>query len=405
MNAGYPPPDLATQHSQTLVEPSTSGTDQLAKEHASPALLNPHYIPQDRGQMILAVAITMLVLTMITVVIRLVTRWKLVGGQKGIGWDDWLMIPAVMSLAAYTTGNILGVKHGGLGKHIYDSTMAEIIFLVKVTYILTVLYIMEAFFVKMSILIFYLRLTGRAYLGIRRTIIGMMVFVSVHTVAYVIGFSVVCGPSVHWNSTVHFTGTCPNQNVFRNSFIGVSSIHVITDFVILLLPIRIVWRLQVPLSRKFSLAALFGLGLVACIASIMRLVNTPKVSSDPDFTWIAAPAFLWGQLEVSATIIAASAPGIRPLFNKSFRKLHSNSGVAFIRPIVPGSSKNCQPTDITAPDQRVENDLEQGIGLKSLSGASLSRTSLELSIQTHDEEDIAGAFQREPLVLPEDVLR
>jgi len=135
------------------------------------------------------------------------------------------------------------------------------------------------------------------------------------------------------------------------------------------------------------------------------LASIPKVSSDPDFTRTAVPPALWAQLEVAATIIAASAPGIRPLFNKSFRKLRSNSGAAFIRSIVPGSSKKFRPTDITAPDQRVENDLEQGIGLKSLSDASLSRTSLELSIQTHDEEDIAGAFQREPLVLPESVLR
>jgi len=339
-------------------------------------------------------------------VIGLVTKWRLVGRGQGIGWDDWLMIPAAMCLGGYTTVNILGVKHGGLGKHIYDSTTAEINFLLKVIYIGSVLYVIEGFFVKMSILIFYLRLTGRAYLGIRRTIIGMMVFVSAYTVAYVIAVSIVCGPvNAHWGSILHFAEVCPNRILYRNFFLGVSSIHVITDFIVLLLPIPMVWRLQVPLSRKFSLAALFGLGFVACIASIMRLANIPGVMSNFDLSWSAVMVVLWGQLEVAATIIAASAPGIRPLFNRSFRKLRSNGGVAFIRSIVPGSSKNCQPTDITAPDQRVENDLEQGIGLKSLSGASLSRTSLELSIQTHDEEDIAGAFQRGPLVLPEDVLR
>jgi len=78
MNAGYSP-DVATQHSQTPAEPSASGPDQLVKEHASPALLNPHYVPQDRGRVILAMAITMLALTTITVVIRLMTKWKLVG--------------------------------------------------------------------------------------------------------------------------------------------------------------------------------------------------------------------------------------------------------------------------------------------------------------------------------------
>jgi len=54
----------------------------------------------------------------------------------------------------------------------------------------------------------------------------------------------------------------------------------------------------------------------ACIASIMRLANIPTVSSSFDLPWRAVLAVLWGQLELAATIIAASAPGIRPLFNK-----------------------------------------------------------------------------------------
>lgn len=46
--------------------------------------------------------------------------------------------------------------------------------------------------------------------------------------------------------------------------------NVVSDVAILLLPLRPIWRLQVPWTSKIRIAAIFGLGLFACAASAGR---------------------------------------------------------------------------------------------------------------------------------------
>ena len=43
-----------------------------------------------------------------------------------------------------------------------------------------------------------------------------------------------------------------------------------SDVTILLLPLRPIWRLQVPWTSKVRIAAIFGLGIFACAASAVR---------------------------------------------------------------------------------------------------------------------------------------
>ena len=75
---------------------------------------------------------------------------------------------------------------------------------------------------------------------------------------------------------------------------GVASgvMNVVSDFTILILPLPIIWRLQMPWGKKSRVIAVFGVGLFACIASILRLVynleltrvtfNTPTYQLDID---------------------------------------------------------------------------------------------------------------------------
>jgi hypothetical protein len=49
------------------------------------------------------------------------------------------------------------------------------------------------------------------------------------------------------------------------------SVNVATDFLILILPLPICIRLQMPLNKKLRILSVFGIGLFACIASVVRL--------------------------------------------------------------------------------------------------------------------------------------
>ncbi|KAL8784421.1 MAG: hypothetical protein Q9195_009049 [Heterodermia aff. obscurata] len=91
--------------------------------------------------------------------------------------------------------------------------------------------------------------------------------------------------------------------------------NVITDILILCLPIRFVVRLQMKRARKLQVFVAFGLGGIVCIFGIIRCYYIGKTSTT-DPAWTAAPGAIWSQVEVSVGIISACLPVYRPLFKK-----------------------------------------------------------------------------------------
>lgn len=64
------------------------------------------------------------------------------------------------------------------------------------------------------------------------------------------------------------------------------SLHIVTDLLLLPVPIIIVWRLQMRLSRKVRLMLVFCVGIVSSIASIMRNILTSRIASDLTCTYL-----------------------------------------------------------------------------------------------------------------------
>lgn len=54
---------------------------------------------------------------------------------------------------------------------------------------------------------------------------------------------------------------------------------VITDFCVLILPIREVWRLQMSTKKKYALTFIFGLGALSTAAGIVRFVLVVMASN------------------------------------------------------------------------------------------------------------------------------
>ncbi|MCJ1259014.1 hypothetical protein MMC24_006848, partial [Lignoscripta atroalba] len=64
-------------------------------------------------------------------------------------------------------------------------------------------------------------------------------------------------------------GHCINDNHGIQVYSG--SLNVLSDFSILVLPLPLIWRLQMPFLRKLRVTAVFSVGLFACITSVVRL--------------------------------------------------------------------------------------------------------------------------------------
>ncbi|KAL8660248.1 MAG: hypothetical protein Q9202_006740 [Teloschistes flavicans] len=114
-----------------------------------------------------------------------------------------------------------------------------------------------------------------------------------------------------WDFTVP-GGHCINFSAFAR-FTGV--MNVVTDVLILSLPIPIVWSLHLERSKKIGVCALFLLGGFVCVTSIVRLYYLEAVDSGHgvDPTWENVNAAIWSCVEPCIGIVCACLPVMGPL--------------------------------------------------------------------------------------------
>lgn len=65
----------------------------------------------------------------------------------------------------------------------------------------------------------------------------------------------------------------------------------------MILPLRLVWGLQMSIRRKLAVGALFSVGIFCTITAIVRLVQIDLKTQDtqPNALWLT----LWGSLEAT----------------------------------------------------------------------------------------------------------
>jgi hypothetical protein len=93
-----------------------------------------------------------------------------------------------------------------------------------------------------------------------------------------------------------------------------AGINLATDVMIFVLPMPHLLALQLPLKKKAGLVAIFSVGIMAIVASCVRIWIISLWASTPiNQTKFAGDMMAWGQVEVNSGIISASIPFLRPL--------------------------------------------------------------------------------------------
>ena len=152
--------------------------------------------------------------------------------------------------------------------------------------------------VKVSILLFYARIFEVQGFIVSAKIAA--VFIGMWASAVILSSFLLCRPfAFNWDQTIP-GGKCSNQ-VLSYQITGV--LNLVTDVVVLLLPMPYIWNLQLRLSRKFALTALFSVGIL-CVSTILkfhisgppwlsylgiRLTFNPAFVSSPSFASIPCP--------------------------------------------------------------------------------------------------------------------
>ncbi|KAL2277766.1 hypothetical protein FJTKL_15203 [Diaporthe vaccinii] len=92
--------------------------------------------------------------------------------------------------------------------------------------------------------------------------------------------------------------------------------NIITDFIILFLPIRQVQRLHASKEKKRWIYFSSAMSGSACVVSVIRLVFALQVGS-LDGSWDAVPAAWASEAEICAGFLVVSIPTYRPIYRKA----------------------------------------------------------------------------------------
>ncbi|KAI9673654.1 MAG: hypothetical protein M1817_002291 [Caeruleum heppii] len=179
-------------------------------------------------------------------------------------------------------------------------------------------YQLSIFCLKTSILLLYMRIFSTSK-SLRYISWSTIVFIFVF---YIVGFFMTilaCRPQRKiWDPMVE--GTCHRWAAGQ---VVAAAINIATDVLVLVLPLRQVWKLQLPRKQKWGLSAIFAVGSFACVTTIIRLDLAVHVlrNPNPDFTWEGTKPAVWGAIELNLGICCACAPMLKPFLRHHFPRI------------------------------------------------------------------------------------
>ncbi|KAI1912452.1 hypothetical protein LOZ39_005725 [Ophidiomyces ophidiicola] len=269
----------------------------------------------NRGWHVWIIGTVMVLIASVFVIVRLAARYF----RSLIQMDDWTILAALISCSMFTLSHNLAVQHG-YGQHDFSLTKEQKTEALKAIFITQVLYKVVICLTKVSILLLYIRVFSVAKY-FTWSCFGMIAFTIVSSVAYVCSTIWQCKPvSAFWTRSGQFT--CISNHI---SWLSYALINIITDFIILLLPVHQVLRLQLKTRDKIAVIMIFMLGGFVCITSIIRTTSIAASANLKDITWNTIPVSVWSAIEVNTGIICACLPMIRQPLAMLFPNVFSMS--------------------------------------------------------------------------------
>jgi hypothetical protein len=82
------------------------------------------------------------------------------------------------------------------------------------------------------------------------------------------------------------------------TFTGLAIVTIVYDIIIFLLPIPLIWALQIRKRRKVALMGVFLLGFFTTLCSFLRLSRIALLAKNGDLTYVT----LWGTIELNVGV-------------------------------------------------------------------------------------------------------
>jgi hypothetical protein len=175
-----------------------------------------------------------------------------------LGPSDWSILLALI-FAGATCGGVIEQAIHGAGHHVWDldpNDTASAMAWGRAAWYGILFYSLSLCFSKIAILLLYIHLFTFKWARLGGQILFGIVVIS-HLYMTLVAFTACIPLYSYWDFTVT-KKYCHAQSIWWSS----TGLHMVTDFLIFLLPMPIVWTIRLPRRQKLILSAVFGFGFV-----------------------------------------------------------------------------------------------------------------------------------------------
>ncbi|KAI9756382.1 MAG: protein disulfide-isomerase precursor [Chaenotheca gracillima] len=295
------------------MDPSNMDPSKMPAAPPPPGTIPNFVDPENHSRQIMVAAIICPIIAGIFVIARIYTRASL---TRSLGWDDYTSIAAMGFSIAYCVIESQTTKYGA-GVHMWNVPATDFLPYFLRTHIIAVLvYIPAIFFFKTSVCLLYLRLF-RPNKTFRYATFLVLFIVFAYNISNWLCTLLLCRPiQKAWYPPVD-PQCVARQNTATQA--GVI-MNLISDVMIFVLPLPMVWSLELRLMEKIQVTLVFMTGLFIVAVSIVRLAFTYGFVSQTDTTWASTQTFTWSIIEVNVGIMCACMPTLRALLKQYLPK-------------------------------------------------------------------------------------
>ncbi|KAK2770769.1 integral membrane protein [Colletotrichum kahawae] len=225
--------------------------------------------------------------------------------------EDWSCLLGWLFTVLLNGTVFFKLRHGE-GYHIWEITETNFLELQKWLYISSLLYTPAAFFTKVAILLLVVRVFS-VDLFVARTLHALLAFFLICYFPAQVAKTLVCIPvNAFWDPTIR-SFKCINQTKL---FIYDTTLGIVSDLTILLIPVILTWTLRVSLLKKVKIVGLLEAGGVAVGITVYRmyLVLQFEDTKDPTVDFVPLDWTVTGELAIG--LICACFPSINYLLEQ-----------------------------------------------------------------------------------------
>lgn len=282
--------------------------EQIQPAVLPPAGMSSNFIdPLNMGPNLVACNIVLLVVAVLVVAARIVSRTVLTDWR--LGWDDYTMVLALIGTVIFSSF-VMTTTHYGLGKHMWDVPMSTY----SPHYLWWIMATFAAcpasyFFVKISILFFYLRVF-QLQARLRYIIYALFFYCFVY---YWVAFFTIVGLCNAENRSWNITATM-NCFAYGKLTFAIGAMDLVADVLVLAFPVPMVLKLQISRSQKVYLLFVFLAGISASVACAIRLALGVQARGMEDATMAQYRIVTTFCIEHFLALIAGCMPTLGPFF-------------------------------------------------------------------------------------------